>query len=136
MEFQWDQIPHWFSDGVAKTPYTMSTGHTSIYTLASRPTATGSGGTTLVGTDVRDWVNNVASPLNLSLYKRHCAFQHSVIPQRRMDVYRKYWQNHNVGDRAFGTLFGISPGNYNISELAEPIDYQTYNVELERRIRR
>ena len=30
MEFQWDQIPHWFSEGVARTPYAVNHGPYNI----------------------------------------------------------------------------------------------------------
>ena len=37
MEFQWDQIPHWFDAKFARTPYSERDG---VFTLSSKPTAT------------------------------------------------------------------------------------------------
>jgi hypothetical protein len=76
------------------------------------------------------WLNTTAQPINLSLYNGIARFKARYTPQPGWAFTAGYWQNHNVGDRAFGTLFGTSPGSYNITELAEPIDYQTYNIEL------
>ena len=41
-----------------------------------------------------------------------------------------YWANNDQGKRAFGILNGFSSSTMNISELAEPINYQTQNLEL------
>src|ERR1700757_3727381 len=40
LEFQWDQIPHLFSEGAARTPYLENRGHTTVFTLSSKPGAT------------------------------------------------------------------------------------------------
>ena len=128
MEFQWDQIPHWFSD-VARTPYIRSRGTRRVFSLSSKPTAT-TASPNCATSPTCQWLNTTAQPINLSLYNGIARFKVRYTPQPGWAFNAGYWQNHNVGDRAFGTLFGSSPGSYNITELAEPIDYQTYNIEL------
>ena len=129
MEFQWDQIPHLFSEGVARTPYSVNDGHTTLFTLSSKPTAT-TATTNCATSPLCQWLNTNAQPIDLSLYNGIARFNIRYTPTPGWTFTGTYWQNHNVGDRAFGTLFGTSPGSFNITELAEPIDYQTYNIEL------
>jgi MtrB/PioB family decaheme-associated outer membrane protein len=128
MEFQWDQIPHWFSD-VARTPYVRSGGHTTVFSLSSKPTAT-TASPNCATSPTCQWLNTTAQPIDLSLYTGVARVNIRYTPTPGWTFTGRYFQNHNVGDRAFGTLFGTSPGSYNITELAEPIDYQTYNIEL------
>jgi MtrB/PioB family decaheme-associated outer membrane protein len=122
VQFEWDQIPHIFSLGVAKTPYLSSNGGGTL-TLPSRPTS-------FTGPDVQSWVNSTAQPIDLSLYNGIGRFNLKYTPTPAWTFTGGYWSNHNVGQRAFGAYFGPSPGSYNITELMEPIDYQTNNVEL------
>ena len=122
IQFEWDQIPHIFSLGVAKTPY-QSSNNGGTLTLASRPT-------TFTGPGVQSWVNSTAQPIDLSLYNGIGRFNLKYTPTPGWTFTGSYWSNHNVGKRAFGAYFGPSPGSYNITELIEPIDYQTNNVEL------
>jgi MtrB/PioB family decaheme-associated outer membrane protein len=129
LEFQWDQIPHLFSQGIARTPYAESTGHTTFFTLSSKPTAT-TATSSCATSPICQWVNGAAHPIDLSLYNGIGRFNLRYTPTPGWTFTGTYWSNHNVGDRAFGTLFGPSPGSFNITELAEPIDYQTHNIEL------
>ena len=129
IEFQWDQIPHWFSNDIARTPYSVNNGHTTLFTLSSKPTAT-TATTSCATSPLCDWLNRETHPIDLSLYNGIARFNIRYTPTPGWTFTGNYWQNHNVGDRAFGTLFGTSPGSFNITELAEPIDYQTYNIEL------
>jgi putative beta-barrel porin MtrB/PioB len=129
MEFQWDQIPHLFSEGVARTPYSVNDGHTTLFTLSSKPTAT-TATTNCTTSPLCQWLNTNAQPIDLGLYNGIARFNVRYTPTPGWTFTGNYWQNHNVGDRAFGTLFGTSPGSFNVTELAEPIDYQTYNIEL------
>ncbi|MGB7949237.1 MAG: MtrB/PioB family outer membrane beta-barrel protein [Candidatus Binatia bacterium] len=129
IEFQWDQIPHWFDADFARTPYSRSGGHTTVFSLSSKPTAT-TASTNCATSPTCQWLNTTTQPINLSLYNGIARFKVRYTPTPGWTLTGRYWQNHNVGDRAFGTLFGTSPGSFNITELAEPIDYQTYNIEL------
>ena len=129
VEMQWDQIPHWFSNNIARTPYAVNEGNTTFFSLSSKPTAT-TATTSCATSPLCQWLNGNAHPIDLSLYNGVARVNVRYTPTPGWTFTGSYWQNHNVGDRAFGTLFGTSPGSFNITELAEPIDYQTYNIEL------
>jgi MtrB/PioB family decaheme-associated outer membrane protein len=120
VEFVWDQIPHLFNVDNARTPFNMNDGK---YTLASKP-----GGTT--GAAMRDWVNANARPVDLKLYNGLARFNVKYTPTPGWTFGGSYGSQNTAGRRAFGAYFGPSPGSYNITELAEPIDYQTHNIEL------
>jgi len=120
IEFVWDQIPHLFNVDNARTPFKMNGGN---YTLDTKP----SGGT---GANVRDWVNANAHPVDLKLYNGLAKFNVRYTPSPGWTFGGSYGSQNTAGKRAFGVYIGGSPGSYNISELAEPIDYQTHNIEL------
>ena len=122
LEFQWDQIPHIFSLDTARTPYSRDGGG-GIFTLPSKPNST-------AGPAVRDWVNGAANPVDLKLFNGIGRFNVRYTPTPGWTFTGSYWSNNNSGKRAFGALFGTSPGSYNITELTEPISYQTNNIEL------
>ena len=131
VEFQWDQIPHLFNVDTARTPYVMRGG---TYTLNSKPSSTAVDTVAPAGecanTGMCPWINGAATPVDLKLYNGISRFKVRYTPTAGWTFTGGYWSNNNTGRRAFGTLFGPSPGNYNITELAEPIDYQTHNIEL------
>ena len=122
VEFEWDQIPHLFNVDTARTPYARNSG---VYTLATKPTAI-----TAAGTEVRDWVNRDASGVDLTLFNGIGKFKVRYTPTSAWTFTGSYWSNNNTGKRSFGALFGGSPGTFNITELAEPISYNTHNIEL------
>jgi MtrB/PioB family decaheme-associated outer membrane protein len=131
VEFEWDQIPHLFNVDNARTPYTMRSGN---YTLSSKPASTAVDTVAPQGecqnTGVCPWVNANATPVDLKLFNGVGRFKVRYTPNPGWALTGSYWSNNNVGRRSFGTLFGPSPGNYNITELAEPIDYNSHNIEL------
>src|SRR5262245_8277890 len=137
VEFNWDQIPHNFSFGIARTPYNLSNDG-GTQTLSSRPASFAT--TTKLATDTPDsmcarvavcqWVNAESRPVDLSIYNGIARFNVKYTPTPGWTFTGTYWSNHNVGKRAFGTYFGPSPGAYNITELMEPINYETNNIEL------
>jgi MtrB/PioB family decaheme-associated outer membrane protein len=120
VEFVWDQIPHLFNVDNARTPYNMNGGN---YTLSSKPAGTS-------GANVRDWVNANAQPVDLKLYNGLARFNVRYTPTPGWTFRGGYGSQNTAGKRAFGAYFGPSPGSFNITELAEPIDYQTHNIEL------
>jgi len=120
LEFIWDQIPHLFNVDNARTPFSMNGGN---YTLSSKP-----GGTT--GANMRDWVNDNAQPVDLKLYNGLAKFNLRYTPTPGWTFTGSYGSQNSAGGRAFGAYFGPSPGSYNITELVEPLDYQTHNIEL------
>jgi MtrB/PioB family decaheme-associated outer membrane protein len=121
IEFEWDQIPHIFNVDTARTPYVMNGG---VYTLGTnRPGA-------FTGPAVRDWVNANAQSVDLKMFNGFGRFKARYTPTPGWSFTASYGSQNTTGKRAFGALFGPSPGSYNITELAEPIDYQTHNIEL------
>jgi MtrB/PioB family decaheme-associated outer membrane protein len=126
MEFEWDQIPHLFNVDNARTPYTMRSG---TYTLSSKPPNTTAVNSCANGTFC-DWINGAAVPVDLKLFNGVGRFKVRYTPTPNWTFAGTYWSNNNSGKRAFGTIFGPSPGSYNITELAEPIDYNSHNIEL------
>ena len=131
VEFEWDQIPHLFNVDNARTPYVMRGGN---FTLSSKPASTAVDTTAPAGecanTGFCPWVSANATPVDLKLYNGIGKFKIRYTPTPGWTLTGGYWSNNNVGKRAFGSLFGPSPGNYNITELAEPISYNTHNIEL------
>ncbi len=122
LEFQWDQIPHIFSLDTARTPY-LRDGGGGIFTLGSKPATT-------AGTAVRDWVNSTANFVDLKLFNGIGRFNIRYTPSPAWTFTAGYSSYDSSGKRAFGALFGTSPGSFNITELTEPISYQTHNIEL------
>lgn len=120
LEFVWDQVPHLFNVDNARTPFAMNGGN---YTLASKPAGTN-------GSQMRDWVNANAAPVDLKLYNGLAKFNLRYTPSPGWTFNGSYGSQNTAGKRAFGVYIGPSPGSYNITELAEPIDYQTHNIEL------
>jgi hypothetical protein len=129
IEAEWDQFPHLFSEGIARTPYVRNNNGT--YTLPTRvdPTFSG-GGATFDGADVNKWLGDNAKPIDLGLLYGIGRFKIKYTPVPGWTFSGSYWSQHVNGDRAFGVLNGFSSSTMNISELAEPIDYQTHNIEL------
>ncbi len=127
IQFEWDQIPHNF--GMGKTPFGMNGGN---YTLASRPVLPASGANTCATNSVCQWLNQnqVDHPVDLSILDKIARLKVRYTPNPGWTFTGMYWSNRDTGDRAFGILNGASSSTMNISELAEPIDYQTHNVEL------
>ena len=131
VEFEWDQIPHLFNVDTARTPYAMRGGN---YTLTSKPASNAVDTVPPAGecanTGVCPWINAAANQVDLKLYNGISRFKVRYTPTVGWTFTGGYWSNNNAGRRAFGSLFGPSPGNYNITELAEPISYNTHNIEL------
>jgi MtrB/PioB family decaheme-associated outer membrane protein len=128
VEFEWDQIPHRFNLDTARTPYLRSNDGGTL-TLPSRPSPITLGTDCAVNT-VCQWVNDTARPVDLSLYNGIGRFKIRYTPTPGWTFTGNYWSNYNRGGRAFGSLFGSSPGNYNITELVEPIRYNSHNIEF------
>lgn len=129
MEFEWDQIPHLFSKDTARTPYAMTEGHTTFFSLFSKPSAT-TATTSCATSPICQWVNSNAHDVDLKLFNGIGRFNLRYTPTPGWTFTGTYWSNHNIGERAFGTLFASSPGSFNVTELTEPINYQTHNIEL------
>jgi len=126
VQFEWDQIPHRFNVDTARTPYFE---HGNNYTLPSRP-AFPNTGTTCATNNVCQWLLATDHHIDLSLLDSIARLKVRYTPNPGWTFTANYWSNRNDGQRAFGILNGYSSATMNISELAEPIDYQTHNVEV------
>ncbi len=135
VQFEWDQIPHLYDVQTARTPYNMNGGN---YTLSSRPTApyTGNNGgdpcspSNANTNNVCQWLLSTEHKVNLSLLDKIARLKVRYTPSPGWTFTSTYWSNKDQGQRALGILNGYSSSTMNISELAEPIDYQTHNVEV------
>ena len=87
MEFQWDQIPHWFDAKFARTPYSERDG---VFTLSSKPTAT-TATTNCATSPTCQWLNTNAQPINLSLYNGIARFKVRYTPQPGWAFTAGYW---------------------------------------------
>ena len=121
VELEWDQIPHIFNIDNARTPYIMRDGR---YTLRSRPTA-------VDGPSFSNWIRDPDNTRSVDLDVLNKIGRISIryTPNPGWTFTGKYWQQNTDGRRAISFPFG-SGSSSNIAELAEPIDYQTHNIEL------
>jgi len=123
IELEWDQIPHTFNIDTARTPYFMNGG---TYTLPVRPTV---GDTANPDPNFRNWINANARPIDLDLLYKIGKISVRYTPNPGWSLTGKYWSQNMEGKRAIAFPFG-SGSSSNIAEVAEPIDYQTHNIEL------
>jgi MtrB/PioB family decaheme-associated outer membrane protein len=127
VELEWDQIPHVFDIGNARTPYVMRDG---TYTLPVRPTAGDiSSLDTTLANPFNTWINANARSVDLDMLNKIGKISIRYTPTPGWTFIGKYWSQQNDGKRAIAFPFG-SNSNASIAELAEPIDYQTHNIEL------
>jgi len=127
VELEWDQTPHIFNIDNARTPYIMNGG---TYTLRSRPT----GATKTLAVDATNfplWINNPnnTEAVDLSLLNKVGKVSIRYTPTPGWSFTGKYWSQETNGKRAISFPVG-SGSSSNIAEMAEPIDYQTHNIEL------
>ena len=124
IQAQWLEIPHNFSDGVARTPYNESGGD---FMLSSRPPKPTTGAP--AGANVKSWVNSTAQPFDMSLLEgvANVNIRYTPTPSWTLNASLNY--QNPTGQQPFGGsfLFGPSPGTYNINELWVPTQYHTYN---------
>lgn len=115
VDAQWKEIPHYFSNGVARTPYLLNDGR---FSLVNKPTSSAG---------IESWVNANARPINLDMLEGVANLRISYTPIPYWTFSANYNFQNPTGDRAFGSLFGPNPGTYNITEIYEPIQYYIYN---------
>jgi hypothetical protein len=127
VQFDYEGIPHRFNVDTARTPYFV---HGDNYTLSSRPVLPVPNTTTCSTNSVCQWLRSADRGIDLSLLNSIARLKVRYTPNPGWTFTANYWSNRNDGKRAFGILNGYSSATMNISELAEPIDYQTHNVEL------
>jgi MtrB/PioB family decaheme-associated outer membrane protein len=126
VEFEWDQIPHFFNGDTSATPFKARDG---TFTLSSKPTTLGAPvpvNCTTPGA-VCEWVNSDSHRINLNLLHGFARLKLRYTPTPGWTFNARYSSQNVNGDRAFDT---ITNGFTNNVELAEPIDYQIHNIEL------
>jgi MtrB/PioB family decaheme-associated outer membrane protein len=127
VEFEWDQIPHVFNVDNARTPYMMNGG---TYRLRNRATVGDISSTDPTLTNPFNiWANDNARPVDLDMLNKIAKISIRYTPTPGWTFTGKYWWQNNDGKRAIAFPFG-SNSSANIAELAEPIDYQTHNIEV------
>lgn len=131
IEFEWDQLPHLFSEDTAQTPYNRPGGG-GTFTLPSRPIPTGplSGGLpTFLGSDTKSWLARTEQNVDLKTINGFSRFKVRYTPTPGWTFTANYSAQDTSGKRALGALFG-TPGSYSITEQTEPISYLTHNIEI------
>ncbi len=122
IDAQWQEIPHFFSDDIAASPYQQNGG---IFTLPSKPAAPAPA--TPVGPNIASWLNETAQPLSLSLLEgiANLNIRYTPTPQWTYSAYFNFL--NPTGNSPYGEMFGPNPGSYNITELYSKTQYDTYN---------
>ncbi|HLH78635.1 MAG TPA: MtrB/PioB family outer membrane beta-barrel protein [Candidatus Binataceae bacterium] len=122
IDAQWQEIPRFLSDGVAKSPYEQSSGN---FTLPSKPAAPTPNAPQ--GSNISSWLDSTARPLSLSLLEgiANLTIRYTPDPRWTYSAYLNYL--NESGNSPYGEIFGPNPGSYNESELFAPIQYDTYN---------
>ncbi len=117
VQAQWLEIPHFFSDGVASTPYRESGGD---FTLSSKPASS---------TKLASWLQSNAKPFDMSLLEGIANLNVRYTPTPSLTFSANMNYQNPTGEQPFGGsfLFGSSPGTYKVNELWVPTQYHTYN---------
>jgi hypothetical protein len=121
VQLQWLEIPHFFSDGRARTVYDENGGN---FTLSSRPATP----VDTSGHNVRDWLNSNAKPFDMSLLEGIANVNVRYTPSPYLTFSANLNFQNPTGQQAFGGsfLFGATPSAH-INELWVPTQYYTYN---------
>ncbi len=122
VQAQWMEIPHFFSDDVAQSPYNEVGGD---FLLASRPSPPTPG--QAPGQNIHAWVDRTARPLDLSLLWGIANLNVRYTPTVDWTYSLNFNFQNPSGNRAFGSLFGPNPGSFNITEILQPYEYDIYN---------
>ncbi len=117
VQAQWLEIPHFFSDQVASTPYHESGGD---FTLSSKPASTAA---------LPSWLQSTAKPFDMSLLEGIANVNVRYTPTPSWTFNANLNFQNPTGEQPFGGsfLFGANPGSYKVDELWVPTQYYTYN---------
>jgi MtrB/PioB family decaheme-associated outer membrane protein len=112
------EIPHFFSDHVASTPYDENGGS---FTLSSKPTGTGPA--------LHSWLEANAQPFDMSLLEGIADINVRYTPTPSLSFTANLDYQNPTGQQPFGGsfMFGSSPGVFKVNELWVPTQYYTYN---------
>jgi MtrB/PioB family decaheme-associated outer membrane protein len=122
VQAQWMEIPHFFSDDVARTPYDEVDGNFLLSSHPAPPTATQP-----PGQNIAQWLDHNSHGLDLSLLEGIANLNVRYTPVPDWTFSLTYNFQNPSGNRPLGSLFGPTPGIYNITEILEPIEYDIYN---------
>lgn len=115
VQAQWYEIPDFDSYQVARSPYQLEG---SDFVLASKPTSAANFG---------PWLDGNARPINLSLLWGIASLHVRYTPTPNWTYSLDFEYLNPSGNQAMGTVFGPSPGVFNVTELFAPVEYDTYN---------
>jgi MtrB/PioB family decaheme-associated outer membrane protein len=117
VQAQWLEIPHFFSDGVASTPYSETGGD---FTLSSKPTSTA---------NLNSWLQSTSRPFDMSLLEGIANVNVRYTPTPSWTLSANLNFQNPTGQQPFGGsfLFGSSPGSFKVNELWVSTQYYTYN---------
>ncbi|MGA7871339.1 MAG: MtrB/PioB family outer membrane beta-barrel protein [Candidatus Binatus sp.] len=112
------EIPHFFSDHVASTPYDENGGS---FTLSSKPTGTGAA--------LHSWLEANGQPFDMSLLEGIADINLRYTPTPSLSFSANLDYQNPTGQQPFGGsfMFGSSPGTFKVNELWVPTQYYTYN---------
>jgi len=112
------EIPHFFSDHVASTPYDENGGS---FTLSSKPTGTGPA--------LHSWLKANDKPFDMSLLEGVADINVRYTPTPSLTFSANMNYQNPTGQQPFGGsfMFGTSPGSFKVNELWVPTQYYTYN---------
>ncbi|MFZ0887959.1 MAG: MtrB/PioB family outer membrane beta-barrel protein [Candidatus Binataceae bacterium] len=117
VQAQWLEIPHFFSDHVASTPYDENGGD---FTLSSKPASSAA---------LPSWLQSNDKPFDMSLLEgvANVLIRYTPAPEWTLSANMNF--QNPTGQQPFGGsfMFGGNPGTYKVNELWVPTQYYTYN---------
>ncbi|HTR25752.1 MAG TPA: MtrB/PioB family outer membrane beta-barrel protein [Terriglobales bacterium] len=123
IQVQYLDIPHYLSDDVGAIAFGQNN---SNFTLSSHPAPPTPG--QAPGKNIGTWVNDEAHPVALDLLDGVSNLHVRYTPDPHWTYTADFnFQNPSGQYHAFGTMFGPSPGTYNIAQVFQPINYDIYN---------
>jgi MtrB/PioB family decaheme-associated outer membrane protein len=123
IQIQYLDMPHYLSDDVGSIAFSQNGGNFSLSSHPAPPT-----GGEPPGKNIGTWVNAVANPTAMSLLNGVANLNVRYTPDPHWTYTAQFnFQNPSGNDYSFGTMFGPSPGTYNISQVTQPVNYDIYN---------
>ena len=100
VQMKWFEIPHFFSDGVASTPYDENGGN---FTLSSKPTS---------AANLPSWLQSNDKPFDLSLLEGVADIDVRYTPTPELTFSANLNYQNPTGQQPFGGsfMFGSNPG--------------------------
>ena len=117
VQVKYFEIPHFFSDHVASTPYDENGGD---FALSSKPTSI---------SNLGPWLTTNSKSFDMSLLEGIADVDIHYTPTPSLTFSANLNYQNPTGQQPFGGsfMFGTSPGTYKVNELWVPTQYYTYN---------